>query len=348
MKDSKKVLFVLKFRQNYDGTDTYAYGHYFSSGLYWSAKFVVDMLVESGVDAKLVQVVDNNQIDKEVSNFNPDIVIIEALWVVPEKFDVLKKLHPTVQWVVRLHSNIPFLANDSIAMSWVKSYVDRGVSVAVNNEHAFSDIDAVLEAAGLQDLLIYLPNFYPIGHKMAIRNLDGGRVLRVGCFGAIRPLKNQLIQAIAAIRYADDNLKFLEFHINATRMEQGGNAVLQNLRDLFAGTSHTLVEHIWFSHHDFLHTLRHMDIGMQVSLSETFSIVTADYVSVGLPIVVSPEVPWASWFSKVKATNGGDITDGIARALECKKFNVFTNRGNLRRFSKLSKDIWLDFLKETV
>ena len=35
-------------------------------------------------------VVDNNGIDKEITEYKPTHVFIEGLWVVPEKFDVLK------------------------------------------------------------------------------------------------------------------------------------------------------------------------------------------------------------------------------------------------------------------
>src|ERR1700688_108726 len=198
MKDDLRVLFILKFRE--DSPGQYAY-HYFSSGLFWSAKFVVEMLARTGIEAKLVQVVDNNDIDREVAAFQPDVVIIEALWVIPEKFDILQKLHPSVEWVVRLHSNIPFLANEGVAIGWIKGYQDRGVMIAVNDTRMLADIDGVVESE-----VVYLPNFYPV-HAPFEKYRDDDDAIRVACFGAIRPLKNQLIQAVAAIRFADQHDK---------------------------------------------------------------------------------------------------------------------------------------------
>ena len=336
----KRILFILKSREGYNGPSSY--GSYFSSGLYWSAKFVVDMLVGCGVNAKLVQVVDNNDIDREVHKFKPSVVIIEALWVVPEKFDVLKKLHPNVQWVVRLHSNTPFLAQEGVAVSWILGYAQHGVSVAVNEKREFDDVEEILKLHGLEEQVLYLPNYYPVSYKTIKKHVDLP-IIRVGCFGAIRPLKNQLIQAIAAIRFADETDRTLYFHINATRIEDG-ESVLKNIRALFTGTHHFLVENTWMSHEQFMNSLQYLDVGMQASLSETFSIVSADMVNVGLPVVVSSEIKWATSLSKVDPTDSIDITNGLKRVLTFKGLDVMLNRRNLKHFSGKSKDIWLDFL----
>jgi hypothetical protein len=334
-----RVLFILKFRENYGESEPYSYSTYFSSGLYWSAKFVVDMLNQEGITTKLVQVVDNNDIDREVAHFQADVVIIEALWVIPSKFDILKKLHPNVTWVVRLHSNTPFLALEGIAIDWLKGYASRGVLISVNDKRMMHDAETRLGPRSC----VYLPNFYPVHRKTASRG--DSDILKIACFGAIRPMKNQLIQAIAAMRYAHEQGKILHFYVNGTRMEQGGENIRKNLRALFSGTLHKLIEEDWLSHDHFLRKLRHMDLGMQVSLSETFSIVAADYVSVGLPIVVSHEIPWADWLCRVTPTNGGKITDGIKRALALKTLNVYTNRSHLKSYSNASRDIWIRFLR---
>lgn len=329
-----KILFVLKARE--DGSQVpYSY---FSSGLYWSARFVVDMLARTGVDSKLVQVNDNNDIDREVSQFRPDVVVIEALWVVPEKFDVLKKLHPRVRWVVRLHSNLPFLANEGIAIRWIKQCSDRGITIAVNDVRMLRDINGIVETE-----VAYLPNYYPVRGKIAERR-NSYCITRVGCFGAIRPLKNQLIQAVAAIRFAESQNKVLDFHINSGRVETGGNCVIENIRALFTDSRHELHEHGWMTHGRFMELISKMDIGMQVSLSETFSIVTADMVSAGIPVVVSPEVGWASTICKVNPTDSQAIADGLRRASSFSKLNVTANRFALSKASRQARKDWIKYL----
>src|ERR1017187_3457174 len=104
-----RVLFVLKRREDYAIDDSYS-GKGISTGLLNSATFVKDMLLIQGLDSELVVVTDNNGIDAEVSRYKPTHVIIEALWVVPEKMDELVALHSTVTWIIRYHSEAPFLA----------------------------------------------------------------------------------------------------------------------------------------------------------------------------------------------------------------------------------------------
>ena len=66
------ILFILKKREGY-------WGNYsLSSGLLNSCAFVVEMLNRHGVAAHLVEVHDNNDIDREVTKHRPHHVVIEA------------------------------------------------------------------------------------------------------------------------------------------------------------------------------------------------------------------------------------------------------------------------------
>jgi hypothetical protein len=169
-------------------------------------------------------------------------------------------------------------------------------------------------------------------------------LLHIGCFGAIRPLKNQLTQAIAAIRYADSVGKILLFHVNATRCEQGGEAVLKNLRALFAGTRHYLVENSWKDHKEFLRLMSSMDLSLCVSFTETFCIVAADAVNVGTPLLCSQQVPWAS--STVSTTDTEEIAKGIGKVLRHKSLYNAWNRHGLKKYSENAKKIWLKTLEK--
>lgn len=122
-----KILFILKQRQmTYDehcNASQYSYG--LSTGLKNSVTFVVNMLNRAGIESKLETAVDNNCIDRMVKAYKPTHVVIEAYWVVPEKFDILQKLHPKVKWIIRNHSEMPFLSNEGSAIGWTLEYVKR-------------------------------------------------------------------------------------------------------------------------------------------------------------------------------------------------------------------------------
>jgi hypothetical protein len=300
-----RLLFILKERESYWGGSPIecpvpSYG---SSGLTNSVSFIIEMLEQNGIEAKMVQVADNNAIDREVTAYRPTHVVIEAYWVVPEKFDVLKPLHPMVQWIVRNHSELPFLAMEGIAMEWTAGYLRRGVEVMSNSRRAQSDLQQLARAWGINDrLLTYGPNYYPVQRYGCHVGSRGG--IDIGCFGAIRPLKNHLTQAMAAVTFGRLRRERLRFHINATRIEGRADPILKNLQALFAACQHAeLVEHPWMSHKDFLGLVKTMDAVMQVSFSETFNIVSADAVNTSVPVVVSSEVPWIGDYAQADPTD---------------------------------------------
>jgi hypothetical protein len=348
-----RILFILKKQYGYGDFDLNQTGSsgVFSSGLSNSVRFVVGMLQQSGVDAKFVDVVDNNDIDREVFKYAPTHVVIEALWVIPEKFVVLTRLYPDVVWVVRTHSELPFLAGEGVAVGWLIQYSRiPNVFVASNSERAWHGIQSILSGADVpKHKAIYLPNYYPLAGGQEVHRKFVSGPLNVGCFGAIRPLKNQLIQANAALNFAASAGLGLHFHINTARLERGAESILSNLRSYFANREDArLIEHPWYPHADFLNVLRQMDLGMQVSFSETFNIVAADMVSVDLPIVVSPEISWAAGGSKANPTDVDDIVSKMGNALgrfrgpRLRKQNA----KSLRQYSAKSEQIWLKWLGE--
>jgi hypothetical protein len=344
-----RILFFVKFREDsggncaYDGTPN-CYG-----GLYNSALFVVEMLNALGIEAKLVQVCDNNEIDREVTAYKPSTVIIEGLWVVPEKFVVLQRLHPLVNWIIRCHSEIPFIAYEGVAMDWLTKYVQySNISIANNSLYGTRDFESIISAANrgwnqdeLERKVLYLPNWYPPVEPIQTKAPDN--VLDVGCFGAIRPLKNQLIQGLAAVEWARGVNKLLRFHVNG-RVEQGGGSVLKNLLALMRSTNNILVQHLWATRPQFLQRLSRMDVSMQVSFSETFDITAADSVALGIPLVTSNEVSWASPTNFAAQTNAASILKKLMLVTgQFRQTIAGHNRDRLSLFNLHSEQVWQQF-----
>lgn len=345
-----KVLFILKRREDYNAEKHSHIG--LSTGLFNSASFMNKMLQDAGVESELVVVTDNNCIDREVTKHKPTHVIIEALWVVPSKFVILSKLHPKVKWIIRLHSEMPFLANEGMALDWIGDYAKfDNIVIGVNAPRALDEVrDFVKSSTGLCDKkinekIIYLPNYYPQEMKKKKYSVDGDYV-DISCFGAVRPLKNHVIQAIAAIKFAEKIGKKLRFHINGGRVEMKGEPVMNNLKGLFLHVydkGHRLIKHEWTPREEFLVLCSKMDIGMQVSFSETFNIVGADLVSQGVPFVGSREIPWINPFFVAQATETERIYKLLLKTHRFPQINLKTNQYLLNRYTSKTKKIWIKY-----
>lgn len=343
-----KIQFILRHRdQPWGAPYGYGSGYGLSSGLRNSVRFVVEMLELLGIAAEWVEVADAHCIDREVTRYRPTHVILEAFWVPPAKLDVLKPLHPYVTWAVRDHSETPFLANEGMAFEWVAGYLARGVEIMCNAPRALTDMKAVGESYGTPNLISYAPNYYPVHaprrhDTMVPRPPRADDTVRVGCFGAIRPLKNQMSQAVAALRFADRLGKKLEFHINSARAEQGGNPVLKNLRALFANSGRAkLVEHGWVDHDKFLRVVADMDVVMQVSFSETFNIVSADAVACDVPVVASREVSWLKDYALADPNSTDSILDALLATVRHHRHErIRWQRRDLRAYCQASKELY--------
>jgi hypothetical protein len=306
---------------------------------------------------QLDHAMDNNCIDRLVTNFKPEIAIIEAYWVVPEKFEVLHKLHPRVKWVIRNHSALPFLANEGMAMDWSLRYMDY------NNVHLCSN-DArtdqeMRELIGVykgwtkdqaNDRVTLLSNFYPETFRPRLPKVES-EFVDIACFGALRPLKNHLIQAVSAIQYAETRGKQLRFHINGTRLEMKGEPIARNLVKLFDNIpNHELVQHPWMDHPDFCEKLREMDCAMQVSYTETFNIVTADAVVNDVPVITSPDIVWVNKRFHADPNSSIEIVRALSQAISGDQKDQFFGNGSLNReglheFNEGSRKLWIDFIE---
>lgn len=361
-----KALFILKQRMPgaYGSWSYSAKGEPLTSGLYISALQMINALNELQIECKLVHVVDNNSIDREVNIYKPTHVFIEAFWVVPEKFDVLKRLHPSVKWLVRNHSKPTFLANEGGMIGWAIDYMKRGVIVASNSSEAARDFEMLATAAGADPCnSVYLPNYYKseppkrstfrIGWQKFKRWLgfNEGHAptaeIKIGCFGAVRPMKNHLTQAVASIKIAEELGLKLRFWINGNRIEGKGESFLRSLRELFARyPKHELVEIDWTPHEDFVKLIATMDIVTQVSNSETFNIVAADAVGQGVPVVGSAEIPWLDKEYCADVTDACDIANKLSHVWENSRRGLLQQDQliGLRKYTDCTKTLWAKFL----
>jgi hypothetical protein len=161
-------------------------------------------------------------------------------------------------------------------------------------------------------------------------------------------MKNHLMQAMAAIQFANKMGKQLRFHINVGRVEGRGEPVMRNLMALFEQLSHTghqLITHEWTPRDEFLKLCGTMDIGMQVSLSETFNIVGADLISQGVPVVGSTEIPWAVKMFAADPTSSADIAHKLLLTYELPLVNTWLHQRKLAKYCRHSQKQWAKYFR---
>jgi glycosyltransferase involved in cell wall biosynthesis len=338
-----KVLFLVKKRS--DSVKGLGFG------LGNSASFVSEFLKRKGIESKNVMCIDANYIDKHVTENDPDIVILEALWVTPLKIkEILSiKKHQKRTWVVRIHSRVAFLAYEGNAFAWLKGYHEVLKNfpnikfvIAPNTDDFAADLSNVF---GLSS--VYLPNIYSENYEFGPKPPQEPGKINIGCFGAIRPFKNHLTQSLAAIHFANQHNFELNFHVNGDRCEQTGDCVLKNLHNVFEmQNKHTLVKHPWMEHDEFITVIRKMDLGLQVSFSETFNLVAADFVTCDVPIVVSNQIKWLPTVFQVNECNSvQEIVDRLNFTWsELGKSYIGLNKIYLAKSNVDAEVEWMNFL----
>ena len=276
-----------------------------------------------------VQVDNMQHVELAIQRFKPDKVIFQTIWASESDLVRVKALFPKKRFYIHLHSNTPFLAVEGYAIERINEARKHDVGIVFNDERAARAFGGV-----------YLPNIYSVPFK-GPRAPKNKSHIDIVCAGSLRPMKNQVTQAVAAIKYADKMGMKLRLHMNIGRSE-GGAETLMNLKSLFrANPNHELVSIPWFEHHEFIKYLEDMDMGLQVSLSESFNIVAADYTCAGIPMVVSEEISWAS--KNVQAKTG--CVDSILDKMGNAHLYAEDNRSGLAAFSLNAEKVWNEFVK---
>jgi hypothetical protein len=107
--------------------------------------------------------------------------------------------------------------------------------------------------------------------------------------------------AAAALQIATECQADLQLWFSGGRNEGGGEVVWRAINEMFSGLHHAhVVQAQWAPWQEFRETVRHMHLLLQPSYTESFNMVTADGVFMGVPSVVSDAIEWAprSWKAK--------------------------------------------------
>jgi hypothetical protein len=250
---------------------------------------------------------------------------------------------PSTHFAVNCHSNVGFLQADTNGVRLLREGLD--IEAGAWNFHIAGNSSKFCRwvTDTYQAPCTYLPNLYFLeGVPLSPRTYSGG-TLRIGAFGATRPLKNFMSAAAAAIEISNRLRTDIELWVSAGRQE-GGGGILDAVRAMTAGLVNVkLVESGWQSWPAFRRTVRHMHLLLQPSYTESFNMVTADGVAEGVPSVVSDAIDWAPPHWKAHADDVFDIAR-VGRHLLYDRHAVEDGWRALERHNHEGLTAWKRFL----
>jgi hypothetical protein len=247
-----------------------------------------------------------------------------------------------IQFIILSHSNVGFLQADPGALRLYREYVK--LSHTCNNLRIGGNCAAFVDwfKAVYRERCECLPNLYPSPHIKS-KLWDRQAPLKIGAFGAIRPEKNFMTAAAAAMVIQTKLNVHTELH-----MSTGGDGcksttlpaieqMVENISDV------DLIRHCWDTWDKFIQLVAQMDLMIQVSYTESFNMVTADGISVGVPSVVSPVIFWAPNTWKANPDSALEVAEVGIKLLTVDQ--GYKGAKALKQHNEKSLKCWLDYLK---
>lgn len=273
-------------------------------------------------------------------------VVISAPWIPIPEMQQLLTSHSDVHFAVVSHSNVGFLAADPNGIKLLRQSIE--LQAGYHNFTLGGNCRKYTDAwqAMYGSPVTYLPNLYDVsaikhvGHRIPWHR---GQTLRVGVFGATRPLKNMVTAVAAAVELGNTLKNDVEVWISSGR-EEGGGSVKNAILQLVEGLPHTrLVEAGWRSWPAFTQIVGNMHILLAPSYTESFCICVADGIAQGVASVVSDAIDWVPKDWVADGDNVGSIARAARRLLH-DTHAVTEGQHALRAYVRDGLVAWEDFL----
>jgi len=89
-----------------------------------------------------------------------------------------------------------------------------------------------------------------------------------------------------------------------------------------------------------------MNLGLQLSFSESFNLIASDFVVAGVPILVSEAITWMPEFSIVSTVDFHRVARKIVHIYNSdNRITVKTNKHHLINYNNESKKVWNEFIE---
>jgi hypothetical protein len=216
-------------------------------------------------------------------------VVISAPWLSVYDLEQILIHFKSIQFAILSHSNVGFLQADFDGVNLLLAYQKLSLKYSNlevgGNSKKFTD----WMTSSTKVKTILLPNLYPLPAVPVYKTFSPGTI-NIGAFGAVRPYKNFMTAAGAAVDIHQKTGYPVIFHMSSGG-EPGDTLAIEQLFQNTPGV--TLIKHPWSYWDKFIQLISTMDVLLQPSFTESFNMITADGISVGVPSVVGTAIYWA-------------------------------------------------------
>ena len=262
----------------------------YGTGVTVSANHLKNILSEAGISSEIDIYLDDEDLIKKVEALDARLIVLQVPTFSNETLRTLVATGKRI--VLATHSTMCNLQVEGDALGRLLEVL------AMGNENLVLTCPSLVEvrsfASFAKTRVCYLPNTY--SYKIPDERIAAKINARAGCFEplkisifcAIRPFKNILTQ-MCAVSLLSKRIPNIELHL----LE--GNDYLSSCIDMLGEAfPFKVVRHPSCTNEELLEIISDMHIGMQVSLSETFSYVAHEHMNMGVPVVASASVPYAN------------------------------------------------------
>ncbi len=289
----------------------------YTSGVKVSADHLCRVLNENNLAWQVYEYVDDEDLLRLVGNCDCNCINLQ----VPSFSD------RTMGLIMRSKSNVVLSIHSTLCNLQVEdNCLDRLIEFGRKYPRLVITCPSLCETASMQRVFrcdcMYLPNTFSyetdlenIRRKihckadrlMRIMNQSGEKA-EISLFSAYRPFKNMVTQAAAVAMLPSDFP--VRLHLLDTAAKTPVYAAVAKICE-DAGIE--TVYHRQAGNREIFNQTAEMDLGLQVSLSETFSYVAFEHMSQAVPVVGSDSVPFAC--CRADYSDARSIRDGIIRIL---------------------------------
>jgi hypothetical protein len=304
-----------------------------------------EYLRRRGYDVVVIPAKHNIDVVDAIRKYELTHVVISAPWLMPFDVDTMVRHFRNIKFGIVAHSNIGFLQADPGALSLLRKYalIAEEVDNLTVGGNCSIFANWFSEVYGGDKLL--LPNLYEIEHFKHSKGRGDG-VIRIGTFGAIRPQKNVMTSAAAAMLVSRMTKTPVEFHVSTGREDGGGSTILSAIRQMMISVPNAeLVERHWSDWKEFKRIIHEMDILFQMSYTESFNMVTADGIAEGVTSVTSDAIAWVPKSWQAKSDNVFDVASTALRQLANRKSELHRGQEALEHHNQHASLNWFEFLR---